>query len=52
MNRLKSILPHGLLVLFSLYILLPPLWVLRTSFVPSRCPTKSPSCRTRPWTTT
>ena len=31
---MKRLLPHLLLVLFSLYILLPPLWVLRTSFVP------------------
>ena len=34
MKRLGGILPHLLLALFSLYILLPPLWVLRTSFVP------------------
>lgn len=32
--RLKSILPHVVLVIFALYIALPPLWVLRTSFVP------------------
>ena len=34
MKRLGSLVPHLLLALFSLYILLPPLWVLRTSFVP------------------
>src|SRR6516164_1399168 len=34
MKTLGKILPHLLLALFSLYILLPPLWVLRTSFVP------------------
>lgn len=34
MSGTKKLLPHLLLVLFSLYILLPPLWVLRTSFVP------------------
>jgi multiple sugar transport system permease protein len=34
MKRLKSLLPHLGLILFSLYIALPPLWVLRTSFVP------------------
>ncbi len=32
--RLKLILPHVVLVIFALYIALPPLWVLRTSFVP------------------
>ncbi len=34
MTRLKSILPHIVLIFFALYIALPPLWVLRTSFVP------------------
>lgn len=34
MRTLKPLLPHLVLVLFSLYMLLPPLWVLRTSFVP------------------
>src|SRR5690242_1325035 len=34
MRKLGRIVPHVLLTLFSLYILLPPLWVLRTSFVP------------------
>ena len=34
MKRLGRLVPHLLLALFSLYILLPPLWVLRTSFVP------------------
>jgi multiple sugar transport system permease protein len=33
MNQARRILPHFLLAIFSLYILLPPLWVLRTSFV-------------------
>ena len=30
----RNRIPHLLLALFSLYIVLPPLWVLRTSFVP------------------
>jgi multiple sugar transport system permease protein len=34
MRKLGALGPHVVLVLFSLYILLPPLWVLRTSFVP------------------
>jgi len=34
MRKLGALVPHVVLVLFSLYILLPPLWVLRTSFVP------------------
>jgi multiple sugar transport system permease protein len=34
MNQLKIATPHAVLALFSLYIALPPLWVLRTSFVP------------------
>jgi multiple sugar transport system permease protein len=34
MKRLATLLPHLFLALFSLYILLPPLWVLRTSFAP------------------
>ena len=34
MRTLKPLLPHLVLALFSLYMLLPPLWVLRTSFVP------------------
>jgi multiple sugar transport system permease protein len=34
MRAIKPLLPHLVLVLFSLYMLLPPLWVLRTSFVP------------------
>jgi multiple sugar transport system permease protein len=34
MTKRRNLIPHLLLVLFSLYILLPPLWVLRTSFVP------------------
>lgn len=34
MRRWKDILTHATLVLFALYIALPPLWVLRTSFVP------------------
>jgi len=34
MRTLKLLLPHLVLILFSLYMLLPPLWVLRTSFVP------------------
>jgi len=29
-----NVLTHAVLALFSLYIALPPLWVLRTSFVP------------------
>jgi len=29
-----SVLSHAVLALFALYIALPPLWVLRTSFVP------------------
>src|SRR5437899_7434676 len=33
MKPTGGILPHLLLAIFSLYILLPPLWVLRTSFV-------------------
>jgi multiple sugar transport system permease protein len=33
-KRATQLLPHLGLVLFSLYIALPPLWVLRTSFVP------------------
>lgn len=33
-KRLKNIGPHIGLILFSLFIGLPPLWVLRTSFVP------------------
>ncbi|MDY0884454.1 carbohydrate ABC transporter permease [Dongia soli] len=32
--RMKTIVPHIILVLFACYIALPPLWVLRTSFVP------------------
>jgi multiple sugar transport system permease protein len=32
--RRRRLLPHLVLVAFSLYILLPLLWVLRTSFVP------------------
>jgi multiple sugar transport system permease protein len=32
--RRHRLLPHLVLVVFSLYILLPLLWVLRTSFVP------------------
>ena len=34
MRKLGALVPHVVLVLFSLYVLLPPLWVLRTSFVP------------------
>jgi multiple sugar transport system permease protein len=34
MKRVKRLLPHIGLILFSFYIALPPLWVLRTSFVP------------------
>jgi len=34
MKKPRVLLPHLLLGLFSLYILLPPLWVLRTSFLP------------------
>src|SRR4051794_32887524 len=34
MKRLGIALPHVVLILFSLYIVLPPFWVLRTSFVP------------------
>jgi multiple sugar transport system permease protein len=34
MRTVKLLLPHVVLILFSLYMLLPPLWVLRTSFVP------------------
>lgn len=34
MKTVKDLAPHAILVLFSLYILLPPLWVLRTSLVP------------------
>jgi multiple sugar transport system permease protein len=30
----KDVLGHGVLILFALYIALPPLWVLRTSFMP------------------
>jgi multiple sugar transport system permease protein len=30
----KDVLSHAVLVLFALYIALPPLWVLRTSFMP------------------
>ena len=33
-TRLTDLLPHLVLVVFALYIVLPPLWVLRTSFVP------------------
>lgn len=33
-ERRGSIVTHAVLALFSLYIALPPLWVLRTSFVP------------------
>jgi multiple sugar transport system permease protein len=33
-SRGKSVLTHAVLTLFSLYIALPPLWVLRTSFAP------------------
>jgi multiple sugar transport system permease protein len=32
--RLADLLPHLVLVVFALYIVLPPLWVLRTSFLP------------------
>ena len=34
MRRWTDILTHATLVVFALYIALPPLWVLRTSFVP------------------
>jgi len=34
MKSLRGILPHMVLAVFSIYILLPPLWVLRTSFIP------------------
>ena len=33
-ERRGGIITHAVLVLFALYIALPPLWVLRTSFVP------------------
>ena len=33
-ERRGSIVTHAVLCLFALYIALPPLWVLRTSFVP------------------
>jgi len=33
-ERRGNIITHAVLALFSLYIALPPLWVLRTSFVP------------------
>ena len=33
-SKRSSILTHAVLALFALYIALPPLWVLRTSFVP------------------
>src|SRR5258708_34174712 len=33
-ERKGGVITHAVLVLFALYIALPPLWVLRTSFVP------------------
>src|SRR5258706_3720121 len=33
MKQAQRLLPHFLLAIFSLYILLPPLWVLRRRFV-------------------
>src|SRR4051812_40568614 len=33
-KRRGGVVTHAVLTLFALYIALPPLWVLRTSFVP------------------
>lgn len=35
-NKTKNLISHLLLVIFSLYIALPLLWIIRTSFVPER----------------